>query len=656
MLYLQTRTAFTRNVLVGFLFMLVMLFVFFALSPRAEAADHYVTTSGELTTALANAQPGDTITMKNGTWNNLYLRINGNHGTQGAEITLRAETPGQVFLTGSSRLRIGRDYWVVDGLVFKDGALASGSGDVIEFRDGSSRIANHSRLTNTQILYYNPLDAADYKWVSLFGKHNRVDHSHFEGKNNPGALLVVWRYGDTAEHEDHHRIDHNYFGKIPPLGANGAEVIRIGTSQYSRGDSYTTVDYNFFEECDGEGELISVKSGRNNIRYNTIFNSEGGIVLRHGDYSNVNGNFIFGNGYSTLSVGIRIIGEGHKVYNNYISGISGTTSSALRGAIIIMNGDANFDEDDSDGTLLLHTYKPAKNVQIVNNTLVHNGRNILIGSGSYTVPPDQLTFANNLVYSPNGTVFVPYSAATGTVFEGNMMQGASFGMSPVPSGIDTASDPLLVLSEGNLYRPSPSSPVIGASSGTYPFVSQDMDGQSRTGTADIGADEVSADPVIRWPLDRGQVGPQWLSVPTYYANPVRPYYYLEAEGYSSKSGGFVNELCASCSGGAYSHVPEGSGTTPAADVLTYEIDLKASENLYVYLRSSGTDTSSDSFNISVNGSAYQSVATTSDGSWMWKRHATAFPFVQGMNTISIHLREDGARVDQLALSSSSAAP
>jgi poly(beta-D-mannuronate) lyase len=629
---------------------------FVIFSPQAKAADHYVATPSQLTTALAGALPGDTVTMRNGTWSDLYLRINGNHGTAAANITLRAETPGEVVLTGTSRLRIGRDYWVVDGLVFKDGALGSGMGDVIEFRDGSSRLANHSRLTNSQMLYYNPVDDTAYKWVSLFGQYNRVDHSHFEGKSNPGALLVVWRYGDTSDHEDHHRIDHNYFGKIPPLGANGAEVIRIGTSQYSRGDSFTTVDYNYFEECDGEGELISVKAGRNNIRYNTIFNSEGGIVLRHGDYSNVNGNFIFGNNYSTLSVGIRIIGEGHKIYNNYISGISGTPSSSLRGAIIVMNGDADFDEDDSDGTLLLHTYKPVRNVKIVNNTLVHNGRNILIGSGSYSVPPDQLTFANNLVYSPSGTVFVPYSTATGTIYEGNMMLGASFGLSPVPSGIDTSSDPLLGLSALNLYRPSSASPVVGAAGGTYTFVTEDMDGQSRSGAADIGADQLSAAAVVRTPLARGDVGPVWLIAPTYYADPARPYYYLEAEGYSSISGGFSDALCDVCSGGAYSHVPDGSGGAPATDVLNYRIELTTSATLYVHLLSSGIDTSSDSFNVSVNGSAYQTVATTSDGSWMWKRHATPFSLVPGLNTISIHFREDGARVDRLALSSFSAAP
>ena len=54
-----------------------------------------------------------------------------------------------------------------------------------------------------------------------------------------------------------------------PVKGNGGEQIQIGLKEQQFSDSNSIVEYNLFEECDGEIELISVKSGGNHIRYNT---------------------------------------------------------------------------------------------------------------------------------------------------------------------------------------------------------------------------------------------------------------------------------------------------------------------------------------------------------------------------------------------------
>jgi poly(beta-D-mannuronate) lyase len=43
--------------------------------------------------------------------------------------------------------------------------------------------------------------------------------------------------------------------------------------------------------------------------------------------------------------------------------------------------------------------------------------------------------------------------------------------------------------------------------GSYPEVIIDLDGQARTGTKDVGADEFSTAPVSRRPLTTTNVGP-----------------------------------------------------------------------------------------------------------------------------------------------------
>src|SRR5689334_21280974 len=55
--------------------------------------------------AVTSAQPGDTITLADGSWSNADLLFKAN-GTVTQPITLRAQTSGRVFLSGASRLRI----------------------------------------------------------------------------------------------------------------------------------------------------------------------------------------------------------------------------------------------------------------------------------------------------------------------------------------------------------------------------------------------------------------------------------------------------------------------------------------------------------------------------------------------------------------------
>jgi|RhiMetdeSRZDD1v2_1073273.scaffolds.fasta_scaffold4776740_1 hypothetical protein len=55
---------------------------------------------------------------------------------------------------------------------------------------------------------------------------------------------------------------------------------------------------------------------------------------------------------------------------------------------------------------------------------------------------------------------------------------------------------------------SVSSPAINAANGSfYSFVTDDMDGQARAGSRDIGADELSVATILRRPGATADVGP-----------------------------------------------------------------------------------------------------------------------------------------------------
>jgi poly(beta-D-mannuronate) lyase len=462
-------------------------------SSSIYSAEFFVTNMQEFNTAVSSVKPGDVIIMQNGTWLNVNLIFKAD-GNESDSIYLLAETPGMVILSGTSNLRIAGKYLVVEGLYFKNGY--SPSGGVVEFRHGSIE-TTHSRFTNSAIVDYNPPNnSTDYKWISLYGTNNRVDHCYIKGKRHMGTTLVVW----LSSQPNYHLIDHNYFGYRPPLGENGGETIRVGTSDWSLYDSFTIVEKNYFEECDGEIEIISNKSCGNIYRYNTFYKCDGTLTLRHGNRCVVESNFFLGENKSNTG-GVRIIGEDHKVYNNYFYQLKGT---GFRSALSLVNG-----IPDSP----LNEYFQVKNAEVVFNTFVSNNRNFTIGAGSSSsqnLPPENCVIANNIVKGSSSPLIRIDAQPINMFYEGNIMHGASIG---IPDNIGIIfTDPLINFAEDSLWRISEQSPAVGTAEGDYPYVERDIDGQLRIGNKDIGADQISDEPKTNFPRSRNHVGPSWLDL------------------------------------------------------------------------------------------------------------------------------------------------
>src|SRR4051794_14467746 len=469
----------------------------------AGATEYFVSSAAQIATAMQSAQPGDVLTMTNGTWTNQRIQFAGN-GTSSLPITLRAQTPGQVVLNGNSKINISGNWLLVDGLDFQGGALAAGD-NIVEFR-GNLGEANNSRITNSAIIDYNPASVdTRYMWVSLYGQHNRVDHNYFKGQTHSGVTVVVWRSDNGADND---QIDSNYFAGRPlpvnPTDPNGFETIRIGTSDYSQSNSFTTVENNLFEHTDGEIEAISNKSGSNTFRYNTFRDVAATLTLRHGNDNRVEGNFFLGN--DTLNSGaIRVIGERQTIVNNYIANVDDRAG----GAISISAGVPNS---------ALNEYFQVKDAVIAHNTIVNVGGPAItfddgLGSSGRTLLAQNVTVANNLLRSSGPAIFEGSEGASWT-WQGNIAYGGSLGPKAGASGI-TVIDPQLQLGADGLWRPGAASPAINGGSGNFSsLITTDMDGQARIGIYDVGADEVSAATIVRRPLTSADVGPSWLQSTT----------------------------------------------------------------------------------------------------------------------------------------------
>lgn len=366
------------------------------------SANTLVSSVANLNKTVKNAQPGDTISLLDGTYTNEKLVFHAT-GTADKPIVIKAETEGKVFIEGTSNMRIGGEYIEVHGLVFRNGSHPN----VWEFRSKSGEWANNCRITNCTIDGYNDADdTIKGRWVLLYGRNNRIDHCYFVNKINEGVLMAVVLeekgndYSRIANAENYHRIDHNYFGTRPVLQHtdNGGEIIRIGDSYTSMLSSRTIVENNYFEHCDGEVEIISVKSCDNILRNNYFFESAGALVLRHGNRNTVENNVFVGNGKKNAA-GIRVINAGHIVRNNYLEGLKGKGSYS---AFTIMNALDNPKDNE---------YHQVKDVVIENNTLVdcenvtfnHRHSNPKRGEVQ-TLIPDNVTFSSNIFYSSSKPV------------------------------------------------------------------------------------------------------------------------------------------------------------------------------------------------------------------------------------------------------------
>jgi poly(beta-D-mannuronate) lyase len=405
---------------------------------------------GGLGAAVAAAAPGDCLVVADGNHGAPTITAK---GTPDAPIVIRAANRLKaVFNSGSLQLS-GAAHVVVEGFSFTGG--------------GGIRVSNSKscRLSRSRI------NLGGGHWVVVDGNSEgtRIDRNELGPKNSDGNMI-----GPTGL-STRTRIDRNYLHDVS-AGGNGRETLRLGCcgAQFDAHDTFNVVEHNLLVNCSGEAEIITVKSSSNTIRYNTFRNSRGNVTLRAGKRSSVYGNFMFGNG-------IRLYDDDHKVFNNYVEGSPGP-------AIIVGSG------------------QPPGNAQtrrafIVHNTLIGTG--VLFGHGRRPLGDLDTTFANNIIQAPGAAI----SYATPSVnpkYLGNIVFGGEVGLAAGPEAFRVA-DPLLA-ETGGARAIGPDSPAVNAATETFPFVTDDVNGQPRE-QPDVGADELSSAPGPRRPLTPADVGP-----------------------------------------------------------------------------------------------------------------------------------------------------
>ncbi|MGW0520858.1 chondroitinase-B domain-containing protein [Crossiella sp. NPDC003009] len=440
-----------------------------------------VANSAQLQSAFGAARAGDRIVLADGQYS--IGKLSGKNGTATQPITVVAANRGKAVINAGQLEVANSSYVTVEGLRWTNSATLK-----LTSSNNVRLTRNHFRLTESSSL----------KWVLIQGAdshHNRIDHNLFEEKHQQGNFITI--DGSETQQSQHDRIDHNHFRNIGPRADNEMEAIRVGWSKISQSSGFTVVESNLFENCDGDPEIISVKSNDNIVRHNTFRTSQGTLSHRHGNRGAFYGNFFFGDGKAGTG-GIRIYGQDHKIYNNYFEGLTGTGYDA---ALQLDGGDV-----DTSGALNAHwrVYRAT----VAHNTFVGNAANIEVGA-NYKLAPVDSVITGNVVTGGKGKLINEVKAPVNLTYTGNIAWptgSATVGVSK-PAGAVRSVDPLLVR-EGPVFRIGDGSPAIDSGAGGHPFLTEDMDGQARTGVADVGADERSTAAVSRTPLNAAQVGPE----------------------------------------------------------------------------------------------------------------------------------------------------
>jgi len=446
-----------------------------------QATEIHVSSIAALQAAINSASAGDAIVLDNGTYLNNTLAI----GT--SNITVKAATPGGVYLNGTNAITISGSHVTFSGFQFTSGSI-DGIAIVV--------IGDYDVLTQLNFKWYSA-----QKYINLQGQYDEVSFCNFENKPTTAPQGNLIHIAPNGVVPNYATIRYCSFQNMPGAGGdNGNECIRIANGAQSTYACRTVVEYCYFENTGlGDSEAISVKSRENVLRYNTFRNNQNAMmVFRNGDDNIGYGNFFINAG------GIRVK-EANNVYcyNNYFenSGLGGSQD-----AVTYVYYTAN-------------TTNLLKNINFIHNTFVDCG-DIDLDKGS-----TNNTWANNIFKKSTGNILTA-SSASGISWAGNIYAG-TLGLS-IPSGITNA-DPKLVKNSDGYYGLSSSSPAIDASSSSYPPILDianidddptmllDISGRLRPLTVtlkDVGCSEYSATGALKnRPLKLSDVGPSYLGGP-----------------------------------------------------------------------------------------------------------------------------------------------
>lgn len=378
-------------------------------SDKSSPATYTISTAADLSALIPSLVPGDIVEVNDGTWSGAVVGIT-LYGTKAGPITIRAKHQGGVILTGGSRISMNGAFLRFEGFKFT-GSFSTTDGSAALTLGNSSPGCQHCTASDIAFDGYNPPDLNTRTfYVSISGQWNRLTRSSLIGKYSHGSTVSA--SGSRAlSGADYYLIDNNYFKDRPDglalLGLdNGFETIAMyssykGMVTQSNGpywaDSHSFVRNNFFEDVNGEGEVITLKASKIAIQNNTFNRSGWAVTARASNYSIVENNVFTSSIDDSEPIGgVRLYGTGHVVVNNIFQFLNyqGHASAFPLGLGL---GDVD--------PFVANEYIPVTNGLFAFNLFANNKTNLKIGVNQTgtTIAPSLSQFAYNVIQQGSTT-------------------------------------------------------------------------------------------------------------------------------------------------------------------------------------------------------------------------------------------------------------
>lgn len=261
------------------------LFAFLAFSLLSFSfikAQTVYTTTASLVSAVNLAGTngtGDIFILKDGTYNNASMTFNA-IATAANPIVVKAQSIGGVTFTGKSFVTFGYGaaHITFEGFKFNSvdaGTLVKiqGNNNIRITRNDFQGSMSNGTSKLIQILVggvYNDT-TLPYQFLS---KNNRIDHNSFHDKTTTGNFITI-DGTNSSQVSQYDQIDHNLFKNNGPRAVNEMEAVRMGWSAMSNSSAFSVLENNLFVNCDGDPEIVSVKSCDNIIRNYTFSGNYG---------------------------------------------------------------------------------------------------------------------------------------------------------------------------------------------------------------------------------------------------------------------------------------------------------------------------------------------------------------------------------------------
>jgi poly(beta-D-mannuronate) lyase len=439
----------------------------------------------EFLNAVNNAREGDLIILANGSYDvDVDTSFNGRKGTARNPIIVKAEDVGGVKLKGSPGYKFENcEYFTWYGF---NHIHEASTDDNISFKGG-----NNNRFARCEVKLNDEgsKNKGERKthWLKISNcKAMKVDHCFFHQKPSEGQFCNV-SFAEDNEPGKGPLFEYNYFqhqdyNKIvgdDKAGDAGGEGIQMGNSDHARRFYRAIVRYNCFEECNGDGEIVTNKSCGNLYYNNTFTDCNASLTLRHGHSTAVLANYF-------KNCGLRICGAGNLIANNHFTDNS---RSGNRRPLVIHNG------REEGG------YERVVNNHIILNTFANGSGTaneiVVWGSGDGSGEPTDNKFRGNIITGENGMLLKLNNSHPSNIITDNI--GRATGNAKegdLSNEMATADkDPLLKRDSDGIYRLQSGSPARNKFQDT-PFkelTDVDIDGEERRPNTDAGCDQFSTE-------------------------------------------------------------------------------------------------------------------------------------------------------------------